>query len=117
MISTFVFQHLSEYAGIVSYLREAYIALVPGASVCFQIPVPGSETGDMPSRRDRTVKFVGTHLRRALGLYRFMEYNRYPANRIVSTLHAVGFADVEVRIFRLTGRNTRQSFFFARKPA
>ncbi len=117
MISTFVFQHLSDYSGIVSYLREAYRALAPGASVCFQIPVPGAETGDIPSPRDRVVKFVGTHLRRAFGLYRFMEYNRYPASRIVSTLQAIGFVDVEVRIFRLTGRNVRYSFFFARKPA
>jgi hypothetical protein len=46
-----------------------------------------------------------------------MEYNRYPANRIVATLTDIGFTDVEVRIFRLTSTNFRQSFFFARKPA
>ncbi|HLE57901.1 MAG TPA: hypothetical protein VJB15_12515, partial [Rhodothermia bacterium] len=53
---------------------------------------------------------------RAVGRRRFMEYNRYPVNRIVSTLKEVGFEDVEVRIFRLTSTNRRQSFFFARKP-
>jgi hypothetical protein len=59
---------------------------------------------------------VRTHIKRALGRYRFMEYNRYPANRIVRTLTRIGYEDVEVRIFRITLTNFRQSFFFARKP-
>ena len=33
MISTFVFQHLSEYSGIVSYLRATHEALEPGATI------------------------------------------------------------------------------------
>ncbi len=44
MTSTHVFQHLSDYSGIVAYLRDTYRALQPGASVCFQIPVPGAKT-------------------------------------------------------------------------
>lgn len=117
MISTHVFQHLSDYSGIAAYLRETYRALTPGASICFQTPVPGAQKGDVPSLRYRAFDFVRTYVSRLIGRYNFMEYNRYPANRIVATLTDIGFADVEVRIFRLTSTNFRQSFFFARKPA
>lgn len=116
MVSTHVFQHLSDYAGIDTYLRETFRALAPGASICFQTPVPGAEKGDVPSRRYRAFDFVRTHVSRAIGRYRFMEYNRYPANRIIGTLTDIGYADVELRIFRLRSTNFRQSFFFARKP-
>lgn len=117
MISTHVFQHLSAYSGIDAYLRAAYRALAPGASICFQTPVPGAEKGDIPSRPYRAFDFIRTQLSRAVGRYHFMEYNRYPASRIIATLNEIGFSDVEVRIFRLTSTNFRQSFFFARKPA
>ena len=116
MISTHVFQHLSSYSGIVAYLRATFAALAPGASICFQTPVPGADKGDVPSRQYRAFDFVRTGLSRLVGRYQFMEYNRYPANRIVSTLQSAGFVDVEVRIFALRSTNFRQSFFFARKP-
>jgi cyclopropane fatty-acyl-phospholipid synthase-like methyltransferase len=116
MISTHVFQHLSSYSGIVAYLRATFDALKPGASICFQTPVPGADKGDVPSRRYRAFQFVATRARRLAGRYSFMEYNRYPANRIVSTLQSIGYRDVEVRIFALTTTGFRQSFFFARKP-
>lgn len=115
MISTHVFQHLSSYSGIEAYLEQTYAALAPGASICFQTPVPGAEKGDVPSRRYRVFDFVRTWVSRAIGRYRFMEYNRYPANRIVRTLTEIGYRDVEIRIFRITLTNFRQSFFFARK--
>ena len=116
MISTHVFQHLSDYSGVATYLSAAYRALVPGASICFQTPVPGADRGDVPSFQYRAFNFVHTRVSRALGRHRFMEYNRYPANRIVSTLKEIGFEEVEVRIFRITATDFRQSFFFARKP-
>jgi hypothetical protein len=115
MVSTHVFQHLSDYGGIEAYLAHTYQALVPGASICFQTPVPGADKGDVPSRRYRAFDLVRTHVARALGRYRFMEYNRYPANRIVRTLTEIGYRDVEIRIFGITLTNFRQSFFFARK--
>lgn len=117
MISTHVFQHLSDYSGIVSYLRATHRALVPGASICLQIPVPGADRGDVPSFLHRAFDFVRTRVNRARGHLRFIEYNRYPAARIVSTLREIGFEDVELRIFRLAATNCRQSFFFARKPS
>jgi cyclopropane fatty-acyl-phospholipid synthase-like methyltransferase len=115
MISTHVFQHLSDYSGIVEYLRATHAALIPGATICFQTPVPGAEKGDVPSRRYRAFDYVRTRVNRAVGRYRFMEYNRYPAARIISTLTEIGFVDVEVRIFAITATKFRQSFFFARK--
>jgi len=117
MISTHVFQHLSSYSGIVAYLRATHRALMPGASICFQTPVPGADKGDIPSRAYRSFDFLRTQISRALGRYRFMEYNRYPASRIVSTLKEIGFVDIEVRIFRITATNFRQSFFFSRKSS
>jgi len=115
MISTHVFQHLSDFSGIVAYLRSTHRALEAGASICFQIPVPGADHGDLPSVAVRTFDSVRSRISRALGRRRFMEYNRYPVERIVSTLKEIGFEDVEMRILRLASTNRRQSFFFARK--
>jgi SAM-dependent methyltransferase len=116
MISTQVFQHLSEYSGIVAYLRATYDALQPGATICFQIPVPGGDNTELLSAGHRAFDSMWARVRRAVGRHRFMEYNRYPANRIVSTLTQIGFADVEVRIFRMSATGRRRSHFFARKP-
>jgi len=117
MISTFVFQHLSEYSGIVSYLRATHGALEPGASICFQIPAPGDYRVTLPSRAFRAFNRLRSRVSRALGRRYFMEYNRYPVERIVSTLRETGFQDVEMRVVRLASTNRRQSFFFARKPS
>ena len=117
MISTFVFQHLSNYSGIVAYLRATHEALKPGASICFQIPVPGDYRGtSVPSVAFRMFDAARSRISRALGRRCFMEYNRYPIERIVSTLKKIGFQDVEMRVVRLASTNRRQSFFFARKP-
>jgi len=116
MISTQVFQHLSEYSGIVAYLRATYGALQPGATICFQIPVPGADNSDLLSVGHRAFDSVRARVYRAIGRHRFMEYNRYPANRVVSTLKEIGFEEVELRIFRMSATGVRRSFFFARKP-
>jgi SAM-dependent methyltransferase len=116
MISTHVFQHLSAYEGMETYLKKTFSALRPGASICFQTPVPGAQKGDIPSLQYRAFDYVRTHACRMIGRLRFMEYNRYPINRIVATLGSIGYVDVEVRIFRITATQFRQSFFFARKP-
>jgi SAM-dependent methyltransferase len=115
MISTFVFQHLSQYSGIVAYLRATHEALQPGASICFQIPVPGDYRGNLPSLAFRTFDSLRSQISRALGRRCFMEYNRYPVERILSTLKRIGFEDIEMRVVRLASTNRRQSFFFARK--
>lgn len=116
MISTHVFQHLSSYSAIEQYLESAFRALVPGGSACFQIPVPGADKGRVPSLFSRALNAAITSTVRALGRRRFMEYNRYPASRITSTLSRAGYADIELRIFALRSTGFRQSFFFARKP-
>jgi SAM-dependent methyltransferase len=117
MISTFVFQHLSEYSGIVEYLRATHVALEPGASICFQIPGPGDYRRTLPSLGFRLFDSLRSRISRALGNRCFMEYHRYPVERIISTLKKIGFQDVEMRIIRLASTNRRQSFFFARKRA
>jgi SAM-dependent methyltransferase len=45
MFSCHVFHHFSEYAGVESYLCEAYRVLAPGGTACFHIPVPGAHRG------------------------------------------------------------------------
>lgn len=115
MISTFVFQHLSQYSGIVAYLRATHEALEPGASICFQIPSPGDYRGSLPSLAFRTFDSLRSQISRALGRRCFMEYNRYPVERIVSTLKKIRFEDIEMRVVRLASTNRRQSFYFARK--
>ena len=116
MISTFVFQHLSEYSGIVAYLSATHGALEPGASICFQIPVPGDYRGtSLPSPAFRMFDSARSRISRALGRRCFMEYNRYSVERVTTTLKKIGFRDIEMRVVRLATTNRRQSFFFARK--
>jgi cyclopropane fatty-acyl-phospholipid synthase-like methyltransferase len=117
MISTQVFQHFSEYSGIATYLRATYSALQPGATICFQIPVPGADNSELLSPGHRAFDSMWARVRRAIGRHRFMEYNRYPADKIVSTLTEIGFQGVEMRIFRLSSTGRRRSHFFARKPS
>ncbi len=116
MISTHVFQHLSDYEGIVVYLRDTYAALIPGATICFQTPVPGADKGEVPPLPYRMFDFARTWFNRFVGRRRFMEYNRYPARRIVETLNRIGYTDIELRVFAITLTGFRQSFFFARRP-
>ncbi len=117
MISTQVFQHFSDYSGIVAYLRATYSALRPGATICFQIPVPGADNSELLSVGHRAFDSMRARVNRAIGRYRFMEYNRYPADKVISTLTEIGFVDVQVRIFRLSSTGRRRSHFFARKPS
>jgi cyclopropane fatty-acyl-phospholipid synthase-like methyltransferase len=116
MISTQVFQHLSEYSGIVAYLQATYSALQPGATICFQIPVPGADNSHLLSAGHRAFDSAWAQVRRAIGRHRFMEYKRYPADKVVATLTETGFADVELRIIRMSATGRRRSHFFARKP-
>jgi len=115
MLSTKVFQHLSEYDAIVRYLRETWRALAPGSSICVHIPVPGADRGDIDPWPLRTRKSIQNRISRALGYRRLMEYNRYPASHVVSTLKEIGYTDIELRIFPLGRAELRDSFFLARK--
>jgi SAM-dependent methyltransferase len=116
MFSTEVFQHLSEYEGVVAYLRESFRALVPGGSICFHIPVPGAAHGDIPPRWYRSASAIRTRLFRRLGYRRLMEYHRYQPSQVMESLNELGFVDLELRLFKLGSNNVVESFFFARKP-
>jgi SAM-dependent methyltransferase len=115
MFSCHVFQHFSQFSGIESYLRETFRVLKPGGSACFHIPVPGAHRGMAVSKRKLAVINASIALRRLFGARHIMEYHQYYPARIFATLHAVGFRDLELRIFDMTSNGDPHSFFFARK--
>lgn len=116
MFSCHVFQHFSEYGGVLEYLRESYRVLRSGASICFHIPVPGAHRSSVHSAMWLAAWNARASLRRVFGRPQVMEYHRYPAERILRTLDDLGFSDVELRIFSMSSNGDSHSFFFARKP-
>lgn len=116
MFSTHVFQHFSDFSAVVEYLRQTFRVLRPGGTICFHLPVPGAHGGEMPGRlatlRNRLRLML---LRTVLKRGAIMEYRRYPITTIFSTLRAIGYRDLELRIFPMSSNGDPHSFFFARK--
>ncbi len=116
MFSCHVFQHLSGFGAIASYLRETHRVLAPGGTVCFHVPVAGAHRGAHIRGLTLAARNAAVTLRRFLGARRLMEYHRYTPRRMFRLLDAVGFRDLELRIFDMTANGDAHSFFFARKP-
>jgi SAM-dependent methyltransferase len=116
MFSCHVFQHFSQFAGVAEYLRESFRVLRSGGTVCFHIPVPGAHRGAAVSRVRLALHNASVTVRRWLGRRRIMEYHRYAPPMIFETLRAIGYRDVELRLFDMTSNGDAHSFFFARRP-
>ncbi len=109
-----VFQHFDSDAGIAAYIKEAHRVLVPGGSICIQLPVVGLQPQSilaLPARN--TVLRV---LRR-LGRRRMMIYRRFHAAELIGWLVDSGFADVELQHFHAAEQEGFHSYFLGRKPS
>jgi SAM-dependent methyltransferase len=116
MFSSHVFQHISQFTAIVRYLEETFRVLSAGGTVCFHIPVPGAHRGAPSSPLRLLLHNVAAKVRRVLHYWRFVEYHRYSAVRILGTLDTIGFQGAELRVFDMTSNGDAHSFFFARRP-
>jgi len=115
MFSCHVFQHFSEFNGIVSYLRDAFRKLTSGGTVCFHIPVKGAHLKACQSDLLLGLRNLYAKTGRLLGRYKVWEYHRYPAERILAMLGEIGYRDIEMRIFPMRSNGDFHSYFFARK--
>jgi len=109
-----VFQHLDNDEIIAVYLREAYRVLIPGGSLCFQVPVRGVQRWSVLSASLRNGLL---RLLRRLGRRRMMLYRRFSAELIFRMLAEAGFGDLELRVFWTGEQNGFHSYFFGRRLA
>jgi SAM-dependent methyltransferase len=106
-----VFQHFDSEAPFAAYLREAFRALRPGGTMCFHVPVYGQTP---PGFLGSPIRNTILRLMRLVGRRRMMIYRLFEQERVIELLETIGFANVEMRIFR--AGDERPAYFFARKP-
>jgi ubiquinone/menaquinone biosynthesis C-methylase UbiE len=116
MFSCHVFQHLSGKEAVAAYLREAYRVLRAGGSACFHLPVPGAHITSRQGALWYWARNLYKRVKRALGIMSIAEYHRYHARDVFTWLTAIGFRDVELRIFAMASNGDYHSYFFVRKP-
>ena len=116
MFSSHVFQHFPGFVEVARYLQETFRVLRSGGTVCFHIPVVGAHLSSPASPIRLALHNAATRARRLVGMLKVMEYHRYSAHDVFSTLQNVGFSDAELRIFPMTSNGDAHSFFFARRP-
>lgn len=123
VFSTHVFQHLNRYRDGLVYFKECFRVLKPGGSLMVHLPLH-----QIPRERrmiGRALRFawwafmtldnLWAVLRRNLGLP-LMRGISYPLEKLVSDLEAIGFADVEIRVFSTKSNQFLHPFVLATKP-
>ncbi len=116
MFSCHVFQHLSGKEAVAAYLREAYRVLRSGGSACFHLPVPGAHITSRQAALWYWARNLYKRVKRALGIMSIAEYHRYHVRDVFTLLTAMGFRDLELRIFAMASNGDYHSYFFVRKP-
>jgi ubiquinone/menaquinone biosynthesis C-methylase UbiE len=115
MFSCHVFQHFSDFSGIVAYLRETYRVLCQGGTICFHLPQTGANTvRELPSLL-LGLRNAFAKLKRVVGNGRAWEYHRYRPGIIFGILKEIGFNDIEVRVFPMLSNGDFHTYYFARK--
>lgn len=112
VFSSHVFQHLPDFSGIESYLKEAFRTLTSGGSICVHLAIPGTHR----RRSLFPLRNACARLLRLFGYYRIMEFHQYKAVEIFEALAHIGFIAIELRVFPLRSNGDFHPFFFARKP-
>jgi ubiquinone/menaquinone biosynthesis C-methylase UbiE len=108
-----VLQHLEEQSEVADYLAEAHRVLSPGGTLMAhllltEVPLP------LPRRAWAEGKLRLTRVRRAnRGAY--SRVCRYRPDQVRGMLEGVGFADVEMREFRVASNGSTHPFWFARR--
>ncbi len=107
-----VFQHLDSQRAVFAYFREAHRVLVPGGTLCIQVPVKGMQPRTLTALplRNTLLRFL-----RRLGRQRMMIYRTHEAPRVLNHLVEIGFTDVELQLFHAEEQDGFHPYFMARK--
>jgi len=109
-----VFQHFDSDSPAFEYFREAYRALMPGGTLCLNLPIHGMSLN--------TTKFIGLRTRsyqvlRTLGWRRIMIFRTYNGMQALRVLGETGFEDLQIRTIQIDKLGRFETYFLARKPA
>ncbi|MBI3895973.1 MAG: class I SAM-dependent methyltransferase [Acidobacteria bacterium] len=123
VFSTFVFRHFDRLSDAIIYFREMHRVLVPGGCMMIEFPIYNWPT------KGTFFKFF-YRLRKKVGDLRadFLRYwirkgwcrpivreLQYEIGWLCRTVEAIGFTEIEVRVFHLAINQSRHSFLFARR--
>jgi ubiquinone/menaquinone biosynthesis C-methylase UbiE len=122
VFSTHVLQHLDSVELGYQYFSEAYRVLRPGATLMIHLPLYQwpNDTGRMGTvwrslyKWFRRVDDFRADFNRGRGVP-IMRGTPYPIMPLTSTLIAIGFHDVQIRIYPTSANEHMHPFVFARK--
>lgn len=107
-----VFQHFDSDEPMLEYLRESYRVLLPGGTLCFQVPVRGVAPSTPLASRDRNGVL---RIARGIGRRRMMIYRQYDAASVLAYMRVIGFQRTQLLVSDSTTHGGVESYFFATK--
>ena len=98
-------------------MRDAFRALAPGGSVMLNISLAHRPKGrveklrtELGIRRSRKALKEGK-------VHEYVRWNEYPWEQVYRTLVAIGYENVQLRMFPVRSNGDQHQFWLATKPA
>ncbi|MEQ1886461.1 MAG: class I SAM-dependent methyltransferase [Bryobacteraceae bacterium] len=120
IFSTHVLQHLDSFELGVTYFREFFRVLAAGGTLMVHLPLyqfPGGPLRQVMQTMDsvsRAIAQARADWYRKIGK-KTMRTTPYPMDRLTESLTAIGFRNIELRVFETKSNRSPHAFVFATK--